>query len=297
MVFLLKEFRRPFQDSPSFSKQERGAALVEAALVIATFFFTLLVFIDICRYFAARTLMLKAVDDAASLAAVASNFDLDTVAIKDPTPSGTTTYTDFVAARERIFTEATALPEATFIGTPASTSAIKFEEYVILDELYPTGGGAFSYTSPPTPVVSALVLRPGESARRRDASGVETWVHHPVRCSPQAVADGCTNPRFTYERMSGMLETMPIYVELSANFQSFNPFFGTFPIRVSGMAWRDQPAKSGFREGAQAPTSGPVPITYPGGGTTVCPAPESPSSCSGGTTCYNGCVCVSCGGA
>jgi len=286
------------------ARNESGAALLEAALVIGAFFFTVFVFIDVCRYFTARTLMMKGVDDAASLAAVASNFDIDIIGIIDAAPTGTSDYDDFVSARERVIDMAVTLPGDTIVGDPLSGAAIEFERYAIKDELYPTGGGAFSFSEPvANPIVNALILRPGESAKRIDRTGAETWVHHPVRCSIQAqdLGEECLNPRFLYERTRGLLDKMPIYVELSATFKLYNPFIGpfleSFPIRVSGMAWRDEPAKSGFREGAEGPNSEPEVITNPGTGTVICPAPEPSSSCAGGPACHNGCTCAACGGA
>ncbi len=221
-----------------YSRDERAATMLELALVLFLFFTTVLFFTDCARFFMTRALLIRGAQEAADLASRVPDFDIDTVTLTQ----ASTDSARFRAARQLVANAAFAASSTNAVVSPSSGSGwVRLRSYGMNDRYSDT-----EVTSQPTDV---LILRPGESGKWTPADGgSELWTNNPLRCSPSAVAaTGCT-ARQAGDTMDSLMRVFPIMVQMEASVQTITPFVGPWVARATVLSWREQPAKSGYRD-------------------------------------------------
>ena len=267
---------------PGLFRNQRGVAMMEAAIVFTMFFLVVVTFVDCARYFGARALLLKGAQMAANVAAKKSNFDVDIYSLSSanlavPNSPDSQAFDDYKAARASVAATASNLALATMFSK--SPSMMKLEEMKSYDQ---AGGNYGSATN-----LDALILRPGECGRRSDNSPI----CHPLRC-PNGGSFGCSaSARGLSETMSSMLKQMPIMVVARGVMQGISPLLRNVPIEVTAMAWREDVVNQGFKEAAIDPLNSaqnipPLTPYSPGGGG----GPGCVSGCPSGYR-FDGCQC------
>jgi len=265
--------------------EEVGATMLEMALVIFLFLITILFFTDCARFFMTRALLIRGTQEAADLASRAPDFDIDTQLLTKASPESQR----FRDARATLVSAAMAASSTNSVIAPSTANSwIKLRPFSVVD----TYSDQEQTTS-----ADILILRPGESNQWTPPSGgAAQWIHNPLRCSSAHATGGCTQ-RAGSDTMSTMMQSFPIMVQMQATVRTITPFVGPWTVQATMLSWREQPAKSGFREA----NGGAIPKT------TVTPDPftgsqdptECETSCPGMTLdCSDPdcCTCVTSGG-
>ncbi len=233
---------------------QRGATMIEGTLVLLLFLFVFLFFTDCARYLMTRSLLIRGAQDAVDLATRVPHFDID---LRNEPTGGSTNTARFLAARASV--ENSALTGGAFstLISPSSSGGglIRLRQFTQADNY---SNGELN------PVSDVMILRPGESA-----SSGSGWYHHPDRCAVGHAADGCASPlipRATEDSMQTLLRDYPIIVRMEADLQTIIPFMGPWLVRATAVGWREQSARSGFRDASFSalPRVTPPPPSTPG---------------------------------
>lgn len=234
---------------------ERGATMLESALLIGIVFIFTLSIVDIARFIMLEAILNKGAEEGLNVATKISNFDYD---VRDLSVTDSRYY-DFYEARRRVLEAATRLPLQTFFTRPGVPSDAELIEYEHTDR--EVNGAA---AAPPSIVRAAAVIRPGEYVTQTDdVSRYLTNVKKPA-------LPGELLPPRPWSMPSG-LRNSPIQVELRARIrplcpQSLCPWFAQVrEIRGVALGWRENSIPRGPLPSLEP---GDMPIGY-GSATTV----------------------------
>lgn len=215
-----------------------GAALIEAAIVLPLLLFTILVVLDIARYFFISMMLdfaaYEAVDHASKLPVEVSIAAPDCSGPVPPysqNPCG-----QYLQRIEADVLGGIAVRLASLATRPSSSPSgaglLPFEHYSSSDypNLYsrnPAPGSQSAFTA------YAAFLRPGERVRYAGPSGVR-YYEHPLRPFSVGWPKGG-------ETWDSLLRMYPLVVHLEANFKFFTPFFSDTVIKATQTGFRRTP--------------------------------------------------------
>jgi hypothetical protein len=195
---------------------QRGATMIEFALIIGILLLLVVGLIDIARYFTARALLNRAATFALAKAQIDPDFQID---LRTAMPA-TTPYTNFVKARLKI--QNSALNLATLaINAPSTTPAMtQLNQFQFWDPI--------AVLPRPTYFSDILILLPGQHAIVVSSGEI---IYHPTLC---AVGDGCAYGDITAgTSFSQILLNHPVVVEARAEFRPLVPLLPTnLPLRI-----------------------------------------------------------------
>ena len=209
---------------PNDPARERGAVLVEMALVGLLFLLFSLALIDVFRYLVVRSMLLRGTQDGLNVAQKLTDLALD-IRFVDSTSS---TYQDFLFARDSAIDAAISVPLRSVVSPPGSGGAHVLRQLqnrdVLSDGVMPLN-------------VSALLLRPGEMAIDEETNRV---IVHPTLC-PKGL--NCSQPSIQdTDLWTNVLERHPFVMELQAEMPLFLGFFRVrMPIVVYSAGYRELP--------------------------------------------------------
>lgn len=227
----LDSHRVVFAGSSQSSQSETGAAFVEFALVSLLFLTLFFTFLDLAHYLTARSLMIKAAQDALQIAVKSEDFQVDLRS----TQAADKEYEMFKKVRDDIITEASRLPLATIASPDGSDAFLELKNFSMTYNL--SDGGQDTVEQIPV-----AVLRPGESW---------TWnktgeaVEHPYTLDEN-------------DKYSSVLRREPIIVQLRAMKRFFVPlFYDAIPIEVTAVGWAQAYPEVGFNVAEFLNSGGP----------------------------------------
>ena len=199
-------------------ESERGATMIEFALVVIIFLSFILFVIDISRIFTARAIMQSAAFRASNTAANMPNFGANLNEVSD----NTLERFRFLQARELIAAQAVDSATNFFISRSDTDGSIRLINYTHRDN-YPQGEGG------PNPFTfDAAILRPGESVRETESGDVLVHPQYSLN-----FAGG--QPRIISKNS---LQDHPIVVALAAEVGLFTPFLGSVRVNVDSVSFR-----------------------------------------------------------
>ena len=219
------------------SAQQRGATILEFALLAPWIFGLLFILLDLGRFLAYQALLTKAAYVGLNYAQKVAGMEINLRGLDKTKPADLLAFNQFVAARQKTIDRITTLPQLTIVHATLN--------YTTQDT---TASDVTSASS------AALVLRPGEMATYSE-NGVPKDVYHPLLCPPAGEGASCSGPRLSAsDNWSDVMRRYPIYVEVRGEFNPLVPFFPT-PFAVRGVAL-------GYRL-MQPPLAGPVGAALP----------------------------------
>lgn len=226
----------------------RGATMLEFAIVCPLVFFLVCMFIDLAHYFTAVALLQKGAADGAKLAITLSELGEDLSEF----PSSDPRYVSFNTGRNDVIDQATSLALDILVGLPNSGARLELVPATVTDAVA-SGSGAHSG-------LLAMVVRPGETWTINSPEGDSTFTH-PIASIPAGVS------------MREVLKTQPVIVQINAVKRFFIPLiWDSWPIQVSSVGWLHYHPKSALENSSLfSPTPTPSPSS------TYCP---NPSTCS-----------------
>ena len=268
----------------NFRCDQNAATMIELAMVISLFLITILFFTDCARFFMTRALLIRGSQEAADLASRIPDFDIDTIKFTQTSAESQR----FRDARNIVANAAyTASSVGSVIASSAANSWIHLRSYSAYDQ--------YSNVEATNQPFDVLILRPGESASVVTPAGAPAWVHNPLRCAAAHQTGGCS-PRDPNDSMDSMMRTLPIMVQMQASVRTITPFVGPWTAQATTLSWREQPAKSGFRDAQYTTLPQNVPIPTPFNGTQT-PLPcetNSEAACVARGRCLNFCDPAAC---
>lgn len=226
-----------FRHSTSQSAQ-RGATILEFALVSAIFFFALLALFDFTRYFSLQALLTKGAQNGLEVAKVIDGLridpeDLDENCAPNNQACIQANYQRMMAARRTVEQSATALPLATFASEPNSGGSFPLDSYTINSDNPPAAG----QTPPAAPSINAVILRPGEVTTNNRTGQI---VEHPQICPLGATSCGNNKrPRAPTETLTGLYRAFPIVVQVQTEFKPLFPFWTPFQTTGTAIGYRE----------------------------------------------------------
>ncbi len=234
-------------------KNEKGAAILEFALVGGLFLMLVLAIIDLSRYYALQALLTKGAQNGLALAKTIPNLDIDVQELAsvcdhfDPNTEQTLyqeclneNYQDFLDARAEVIIEAARLPLATLADEPNSDTGSELIAYSMDDTTFmttvPTGQTNFSN-------LSAAVIRPGDQAYL-GALEDNYVIEHPSICAKSGSCIKGQRKRKDGEQYETLLRNHPLVVTLRADVNMILPMFGSTTIEGTAMGYREVNSKT-----------------------------------------------------
>ena len=203
------------QKRPSGVGKRRGAALVEAALVVVVVVTSVLFLIDLCRYVAAKSALIRGTQQGLDLAIKLSDLDLSPfeAALSGGNPR-------FLASRSRVVQAATSLPlAALFQPSSATTSSLRLLRFTMLAPGHPLNS-ILSFNS------DAILIRPGERYRAEDGY----TANHPTAAFPQLALD---------LDFQNALYDHPLVVEMRGRFSFVTPLVPQVTLSARAIGFRE----------------------------------------------------------
>jgi Flp pilus assembly protein TadG len=219
-------------------KGDSGATLIEFALVAAIFLFFIIGMIDISRYYSAKGILTRSAQNAVSRAKTISGLEVDFERETD-----TANRQRFITAMNQVLTSANSLATGSLFKTPTTDDSHTLA-------LRPTVLEYFNNAGNQTIQTSAIILRPGDSARigKLDSNGQfvdEEIIHHPEICSEDFPS--CTHPRQATDSIESLYRRAPIVAEMRANIDLMFPGFGSMPVVGRAAAYREVLVRDSFQ--------------------------------------------------
>ena len=215
-------------------KSEKGATIIEFALVIGLLLLLVLGIIDFSRFISAKSIMRKATQTAARQAATIDAIDI-LPSNGSITPAEFSEYTNsLMAVEDNAYRLSNTLVER---SEPLGGSA----EHRLRHLPYMTDG-------PVSRDVDIAIIMPGGTVARRDpAGGANGFATHPTLdvCDQACIDD-----------YDVILRDHPIVAEMRAEIDTFIPWLGndgTLDISVRSYAYREIPARASDITPAQTP--------------------------------------------
>ncbi len=190
--------------------REKGATMIELALILVLFLAFIFAFIDFSRYFAVKATLTRGCQRGVNFASTQP-----TVNAED------NSYNLLLPA---IQAEALIAPKSTFFAQPSAYSQVMHK---------------YARGTTDEPNSNVLVLRPGEVARRKDPSGNYFNVTYPITVPADALAS----------TMQARLNNYPVYVEMTGTVYTTLPFLPDLTVRSSAFGYREPSATSRLAEG------------------------------------------------
>ncbi len=207
----------PTREERQCSEVEKGATIVEFAIVIPILLLVILALFDFVRYLTIQGILNSAANRAVSLASVVE--DLDTDCIRLPAPQRATCGARREVAIRKVLTAARDLPLATMLGTDIQNDAA----YLIS----PTVDGS---TDPVQQPAIEFVLSRAEDLRAYISDGTDDAT------STQLTFNSETP---TNQALSDLLENIPLEVRIRARMNTFLPMFGEFEVQGHAAGFRE----------------------------------------------------------
>lgn len=239
---------------------EKGAAMVEAALTITVFVAFVLFIIDIARYFFSYIILSHAAHFAADMAGKLP-LEGNTTSTNCAVYAGSSCekyqrdISKILLAAENIADWASISSDAREVGVRRA----KFRNYDNNDypNVYPGSGLHYPGVGNTKLDYDVGVLRPGERQLADFGDGETKWFEHPTR---QPKADGSVRWPEPGESWGGILDKNPVQFIVLAKFDPLTPMFPELLIEAKAFALRKASGKS---PGAAypTPTATPVAIT------------------------------------
>ncbi len=212
--------RAVFACDSSSCRSEAGAAFVEFALVSLLFLTLFLTFLDLAHYLTARSLMIKAAQDALQIAVKSEDFQVDLRS----TEGADKEFTLFKQVRDDVIAEAIRLPMATVASAEGTDGFLELKNFTTT---YTLSDG----TQEQIDDIPVAVIRPGESWTLEESGEA---VEHPYALE-------------STDKYSAVLRREPIIVQLRAQKRFFVPlFFDAIPIEVTAVGWAQAYPEVGF---------------------------------------------------
>ncbi len=238
---------------------ERGATILEFVLAFPIFLFIILGIVDLSRYFAAVAVLNAGAHEGLMVATKIPNLDLDTREVD----ANSEDYKRFTLARDFVTSAAVTIPFGSIIGEAGSNDPIRLNEQEMTDEL--VGG-----TAALVPAQGVAVLRPGECAVSMNGTKLtcnnETLNPNdyptpaPTPTTPPAAAapTPISTPAKPITPPQTLMRSHPIKIVLTADVQSYLPFFSGYTAVGSANGYREKDIPEGPAAGEE-----PLPVALP----------------------------------
>jgi len=252
----MKDYISVHRDNHINYQQQKGATMIEFALVIGVVLTFILGIIDISLYYHSLTIVRESARRMTTLAVVDSDFATDTRTVSNPTPDE---IARVVSARRRIVENSLGIARDSIISNNLADESNNFTYD------YSPSGYDNPANSPES--LAALLIRPGEVVRsianRNGAIVQDTNIVHP-NCDPIDDSSALCEEQLNIAGNDAwifMQRNFPFYAQVRARVNTI--LFGTVEVESRSIAWKDLTGSNRVTDFADVPSPQTCQERYP----------------------------------